>query len=230
MGKITVTMDTDLHKVVPLTPSTDMLEDYGTGYSDILGRIPGTLPGVVVHSGEPAAFATQDGFIFYGSEPPDRIYKGLTELFTHPPAQPESELLTLLDKAASLMTEAALSEDGADPDQMLDCVASIRGTFADIGKTTLEAQFENLWEQIRVAAGFAPDDEFSLSKAVARLVASAQPDTEAIVRALLDAAATCADEWVIEYVDHDHAPYTVGAKLRAIDKQAIIDAVTKGQS
>lgn len=106
-------------------------------------------------------------------------------VFTHPPAQPDTEarILTMLDKAASLLTEAALSEDGGDADQMLECVASIRGTFADIGKTTLECQFETLYEKIRIAGGIPEGDEFSATSVLDEL-ASIEGKNRGLVDAL----------------------------------------------
>lgn len=95
----------------------------------------------------------------------------------------DGRMLTMLDKAASLLTEAALSEDGGDGDQMLECVASIRGTFSDIGKTTLECQFEALYEKIRIAGGIPEGDEFSATSVLDEL-ASIEGKNRGLVDAL----------------------------------------------
>lgn len=68
MGKITVTIDTDLHKVVPKSLSRNLCiiaADAGeingapmsafcfeTAYIALMNNLPDTLPGVAVHSGD----------------------------------------------------------------------------------------------------------------------------------------------------------------------------------
>ncbi|WP_211440940.1 hypothetical protein [Collimonas humicola] len=97
------------------------------------------------------------------------------EQFNTPPAATgQDQLYILLDKAASLLTEACLSEDGIDGDQAMKCVEAIRGKFAEIGKTTVESEFDKVIEMIRVAGGVPEGDEFSVSAVLKELAGRGQ--------------------------------------------------------
>jgi hypothetical protein len=144
----TVSFDPAVYRLVPVKLYPEMrqamqtvnnsLEDkeYAAMHEEMLISLHDTMPGVVVHSGEPCAFETYKGYLLHAGDPKVLEHSDPIPLFTHPPA-----------------------------------------------------------------------------------------NTLAVVQAALEAAAIAADEWAMEYVDHDHAPYTVGAKLRAINKQSVIDSM-----
>lgn len=113
----TITYSEDIYKLVPID-STGAMDDAGLArlpdgcmyidaercYNSMLAAVPDTLPGVVVHSGEPVAYMWQHdesgriGFIdqwqvdngFWESNP--RLHL-VSPLFTHPPAQPDTTAL-----------------------------------------------------------------------------------------------------------------------------------------
>lgn len=66
----------------------------------------------------------------------------------------------IMDRAASIMVEATVSDDGIDSGQADECVDAIRGKFAEVGKTTAEHYLEKLYNRIGAAAGIAAGDEF----------------------------------------------------------------------
>ena len=108
MSKITVTIDTDLCKVVPVEPTGDMLEAFKTKYkagdfwkerivgaiSDMLAAVPVELPGVVAHNGEPVAWWIHESDqIFIGGAHDKPFASAWKPLFTHPPAQPDTAFM-----------------------------------------------------------------------------------------------------------------------------------------
>lgn len=95
---ITVTYDPAVYKMVPVDPTLKMLyacaAEYDTlnklNYAAMLAAVPADLPGVVAHSWEPAAKIDDTGhmqFLRYDLKIGDK-------LFTHPPAQPDTEALS----------------------------------------------------------------------------------------------------------------------------------------
>jgi len=67
---------------------------------------------------------------------------------------------TIMDKAASIMVEAILSDDGIDTGHADECVDAIRTSLGEVGKTTAEQMVERLYTRIAAAAGLPPDSEF----------------------------------------------------------------------
>ena len=300
MSKITVTIDTDLHKVVPIDPTQESIQ---TGkdermncfsnpmlsveaaltriYKAMLANVPDTLPGVVQHSGESCAYIDSMTLSRISNElngnkeiqcslrRAELVLDSDVALFTHPPAQPDTEALKAriaelkrferMFMAAcddlGLINEALdldPNDGGAEP--ILDAIEELNAQIAaQAGQDTSDnrAAFEAYAKQ-EFSEYFEDDGESMFDRAKSNdyknlllrnalgpfqagaewQAARASPPVPAnflaIVQAALEAAATCADEWAMEYVDHDHAPYTVGAKLRSIDPQTIIDAATKG--
>ncbi len=213
MSKITVTIDTELHKIVPKSLPRDLsviAADAGeingapmsafcfkAAYMALLNNIPDTLPDVVVHSGEPCAFANGDDILSMQCGNTSPIALSATQsnwhktpIFTHPPAQPD--IKTLRDALEQL---ARLGNGDHYGNSIGNSIAI---------------------DALKAVDGIAP----------------AQPDTEAIVRAALEAAASMIDRGIFL---HDKSPEAMIAKhatqsIRAIDPQTIIDAATKGQS
>lgn len=72
----------------------------------------------------------------------------------------------LLNKAASLLGEAALTEDGIDGDQALDLVDAINNGFKDIGITSTDGALNRLYEAVCAAAGVSNEDEICAIKAL----------------------------------------------------------------
>lgn len=79
--------------------------------------------------------------------------------------------MALLDKAACILTEAALDED-FEADDGLDLVKAIRHNFEEIGKTSTELQCERLWTELAKVAGIDDDDEISLADALIKINAN----------------------------------------------------------
>lgn len=89
MGKITITIDTDLYKVAPIkeTPEwranlTEIGYSHKSVIADVMAAVPANLPGVVAHSGEPVAvcaFERECDILWL-----DNVPNG-APLFTHPP-------------------------------------------------------------------------------------------------------------------------------------------------
>jgi len=75
------------------------------------------------------------------------------------------QAIALLDKAASILNDATLSEDGIDGDEALSLIHAIREAYATIGKTTTEQTNDVLFETLRELAGIPEDDEFTLLQA-----------------------------------------------------------------
>ena len=131
--KKTITFDTGLHKVVPIQPpvvkhrSVEGAAFVRSNYRDMLAAVPDTLPGVVAHSGEPCAYANGDDILSMqcGNTAPialSAVQSGWhkTPMFTHPPAQPDTEALnariTELEAARiAYASEFQLNADG-EPD------------------------------------------------------------------------------------------------------------------
>jgi hypothetical protein len=67
-----------------------------------------------------------------------------------------------MDKAASIMLEATLSEDGIDSELADECIDQIRGLFTEIGKTTVEHYQGLIYAKVAEIAGIPPDDEFNI--------------------------------------------------------------------
>ncbi len=106
--KLTITIDSDLHKVVPIEPtnrmttaaactSHDNTPSGGNGftyrsnmaaleYKAMIEAVPVDLPGVVKHSGEPCAYETYKGYLFHANDPVLSEYSNPMPLFDHPPA------------------------------------------------------------------------------------------------------------------------------------------------
>lgn len=68
---------------------------------------------------------------------------------------------TVMDKAACVLAEASASEDGIDEQRADECIAAIRGSFAEIGKTTAELFLERLYDRIAATAGIGAGVEFN---------------------------------------------------------------------
>lgn len=110
----TITFDEAIYRLVPVEATGDMFRaagkiddecfaggnDHGASdeqiYDAMLAAVPDDLPGVVVHSGEPAAFVDEsdDGVFADLLMGKDGIHvKRGDLLFTHPPAQPDTAAL-----------------------------------------------------------------------------------------------------------------------------------------
>lgn len=69
---------------------------------------------------------------------------------------------SIMDKAASILLEGTVSEDGIDPAQADACIDQIRGIFNDIGQTTVEHNLGLVYAKVAEIAGIPPDDEFNI--------------------------------------------------------------------
>lgn len=69
---------------------------------------------------------------------------------------------SIMDKAASILLEGTVSEDGIDPVQADACIDQIRGIFNDIGKTTVEHNLGLIYAKVAEIAGMPADDEFNI--------------------------------------------------------------------
>ncbi|WP_426106309.1 hypothetical protein [Massilia sp. TSP1-1-2] len=67
-----------------------------------------------------------------------------------------------MDKAASIMLEAIVSEDGIDAELADACIDRIRGMFAEVGKTTVEHYQGLIYAKVAELAGIPPHDEFDI--------------------------------------------------------------------
>ncbi len=67
----------------------------------------------------------------------------------------------LLDRAAGIIVEALVSDDGINKAQANACVDAIRGGLAEVGKTTVEHNFERLCNRIASVAGLRMGEEFN---------------------------------------------------------------------
>jgi hypothetical protein len=76
---------------------------------------------------------------------------------------------TIMDKAASIMVEATVSEDGIDAEAADACVDLIRGMFGEVGKTTIEHYQGLLYAKVGQLAGIPPDDEFDIMAELEKL-------------------------------------------------------------
>ena len=121
--KRTITIDTDLHVVIPVSLTHEMtVAAYGADrtlsavYAALLAAVPDDLPGVVEHGGEtvwwlcecdsPALnYDEQTQFVCTKRDADEHAADGyvVTELFTHTPAPAE---LTAVQKAAPEMRDA----------------------------------------------------------------------------------------------------------------------------
>ena len=68
---------------------------------------------------------------------------------------------TIMDRAAGILLEATVTEDGIDVAQAEVCIDSIRGKLAETGKTTAEQFMDLLYTRIGAAAGYPPGSEFN---------------------------------------------------------------------
>lgn len=66
----------------------------------------------------------------------------------------------IMDKCATTLVEAIVSEDGIDTTEAEACVDAVRASFGTIGKTSTEQMLENLYGRIGAAAGFPAGTEF----------------------------------------------------------------------
>jgi hypothetical protein len=66
---------------------------------------------------------------------------------------------TIMDRAASIMLEACLSDDGIDTEAADQCMDATRNVFKEVGKTTTEQLLQTLYDHICAAAGFPPGTE-----------------------------------------------------------------------
>lgn len=67
-----------------------------------------------------------------------------------------------MDKAASIMLEGVVSEDGIDSEQADACIDQIRGMFAEVGKTTVEHYQGLIYAKVAQIAGLSEHDEFDI--------------------------------------------------------------------
>ena len=66
----------------------------------------------------------------------------------------------LLDKSASTLLEAVMSDDGVDSTIADELIAAIREGLGSVGKTTTEEMLERLYNLVGSAAGLPPHAEF----------------------------------------------------------------------
>lgn len=87
-----------------------------------------------------------------------------TEIILHLEQVEERNRLqqSIMDKAASILLEGTVSEDGIDPVQADACIDQIRGIFNDIGKTTVEHNLGLIYAKVAEIAGIPPNDEFNI--------------------------------------------------------------------
>lgn len=87
-----------------------------------------------------------------------------TEIILHMEQAEERSRLqqSIMDKAASILLEGTVSEDGIDPVQADACIDQIRGIFNDIGQTTVEHNLGLVYAKVAEIAGIPPEDEFNI--------------------------------------------------------------------
>ena len=201
MGKITVTFDTNLHKIVPVDPTPEMSaagfcvneaeHDPSGVYRAMLAAVPDDLPGVVVHSGEPVAWLrdTVDGSFFATTCPACEGYKGKNDpLFTHPPALPDTE-------------------------------------WHD-GKVETEGMHASAFVKVWGDAGGGDAGRTALAKYAYALGAKSEQDNAlAIMRAALESAAKVCDN--VNNHDNPMTASDCADAIRAIEPQSIIDGMRK---
>lgn len=196
----TITIDTDLARVVPVEATQEMLNACTDGfdvynklsYVQMLAAVSDTLPGVVVHSGKPVIWWARGSGAFYLSEESMiRDVKernlGVVELFTHPPAQPDAE---------------------AQSDSKDDLISILRGILPDNDVKV---------GQLLYAAPPAP----------ANAIAIVQAALEAALTACKSLHSHVSDALIIGDDRAEAGHNTIDAcvyAIRAIDPQTIIDA------
>lgn len=79
------------------------------------------------------------------------------------------DLRKAIDTAASLLNEAALSEDGVDGDEALNCIKALEGQAVELGMTLTESSFLKLYEEIGRLAGRPEGDEFDVMEVVRQI-------------------------------------------------------------
>lgn len=68
---------------------------------------------------------------------------------------------TIMDKCASTLVEAIVTEDGIDSTEAEACIEAVRGALEEVGKTTTEQMLDTIYGRIGAAAGLAPNTEFN---------------------------------------------------------------------
>lgn len=139
--KLTITIDTDLHKVAPISATEEMCaagankllslvddgtsswaDDFGMAYGSAIAALPDTPSGVAVHSGAPVVAQCrnpEDGpwmeLSLVGYDEAVAYGYEVRKLFPHPPAQPDTEL------------KARIVEDGFNGDnaKLCECIDAL---------------------------------------------------------------------------------------------------------
>ena len=249
MGKITVTFDTGLHKVAPIDPDAQMIEATFAGkmetqdlpgqirrravmadnYGAMIAAIPDILPGVVVLGMVAGKLEELKARIAELETEVNRLHAGWAKANADVYAA-QMDSRSLKERISNMGSEE-LRIHGEKCEWMNRAIAAEAQIAAQAGQEPILytavpiRKIPSDWPQLDPTnAAFAAIGWNECRDAVLKAHKSetpAQPIATSIVQAALEAAAkVCAKRKLFEVAD----------AIRAIDKQAIIDAATKGQS